>query len=143
MIENIYYKKKLYAIIIKNKYRTKKGVNFFSTPNLPQQFGYINHKKDHHILPHIHQKRKTKVLLTTELIFILKGIIRVDFYTEKKNYLFSKKIKKGELIFLMNGGHGFKILKDAQMIEVKQGPYQKIKDKKKFKNIPIDKIILR
>ena len=119
MIENIYYKKKLYAIIVKNKYREKKGVNFFSTPNLPQQFGYINHKKNHYILPHIHQKRKTKVLLTTELIFILKGIV------------------------MMHGGHGFKILKDAQMIEVKQGPYQKIKDKKKFKNNPIKKIILK
>ena len=43
----------------------------------------------------------------------------------------------------MHGGHGFKILKDAQMIEVKQGPYQNIKDKKKFNNIPIDKIILK
>ena len=143
MIENIYYKKKLYAIIVKNKYRKKKGVNFFSSPNLPQQFGYINHKKNHYILPHIHQKRKTKVLLTTELIFILKGIIRVDFYSEKKIYLFSKKIKKGELIYLMHGGHGFEIIKDAQMIEVKQGPYQKVKDKKKFKNSAIKKIILK
>jgi hypothetical protein len=35
----------------------------------------------------------------------------------------------------MHGGHGFKVLKDAQMIEVKQGPFLKIKDKVKFKNI--------
>ena len=143
MIENIFYEKKLYAVIVRNKYRKKKGVNFFSTPDLPQQFGYINHKKNHYILPHIHQKRKIKVLQTTELIFILKGTIRVDFYSEKKKYLFSKKIQKGDFIYLMHGGHGFKILKDSQMIEVKQGPYQQIKDKKKFKNTTVKKIILK
>ena len=143
MIENIYHKKKLYAIIIKNKYRKKKGISFFSTPNLPQQFGYINQKTNHYILPHIHQKRKTKVLLTTEILLILKGILRVDFYTEKKKYLFSKKITKGDLIFLMHGAHGFKILKETQMIEVKQGPFKIAKDKEKFKNISDKEIIMK
>jgi len=135
MIEKILHKKKLYALIVKNKYRNKKGINFFSTPNLPQQFGYIYHKKNHIILPHQHKKRRTKILYTTELIILLKGVLRVDFYNSKNKYLFSKKIKKGELIFLMHGGHGFKVLKNVQMIEVKQGPFIKIKDKVKFKNI--------
>ena len=143
MIENIYYKKKLYAKIIRNRYRSKKGVNFFSTPELTQQFGYINQKKNHNILPHIHKKRKTRVLLTTELLIILKGIVRVDFYSNKKKYLFSKKIKKGDLIFLMHGGHGFKVLKTAQMIEVKQGPYISIKDKEKFESISDKQVIMR
>ena len=69
-------------------------------------------------------------------MIILKGIVRVDFYSNKKKYLFSKKIKKGDLIFLMHGGHGFKVLKTAQMIEVKQGPYNIKTDKKVFN--PID-----
>ena len=30
MITKIYNKKKLYALIVKNKYRNKKGVSFFS-----------------------------------------------------------------------------------------------------------------
>ena len=33
---------------------------------------------------------------------------------------------------LVNGGHGFKVLKDIEMIEVKQGPYSLSTDKTKF-----------
>ena len=35
---------------------------------------------------------------------------------------------------LVHGGHGFKNLKDTEMIEIKQGPYNLIKDKIKFEN---------
>ena len=52
----------------------KKGINFFTDKNATQQFGYMNHKKDHIILPHRHNKRQSKILLTTEVIIILKGI---------------------------------------------------------------------
>ena len=35
---------------------------------------------------------------------------------------------------LVHGGHGFKVLKDVEMLEIKQGPYSLIKDKIKFEN---------
>ena len=143
MIEKIIYKKKLYAIIVKGKYRNKKGLTFFTPNNATQQFGYINHKKDYIIKPHKHKKRLTKILTTTEVILILKGSLRVDFYTESKKYLFSKIINKGDIILLASGGHGFKVLKDVQMIEVKQGPYSLSKDKVKFKEINEEKIKIK
>jgi len=40
------------------------------------------------------------------------------------------------------GGHGFKILKDVEMLEIKQGPYNLIKDKIKFENIDDKKVKL-
>ena len=143
MIEKIIYKKKLYAIIVKGKYRNKKGLTFFTPNNATQQFGYINHKKDYIIKPHKHKKRLTKILTTTEVILILKGSLRVDFYTESMKYLFSKIINKGDIILLASGGHGFKVLKDAQMIEVKQGPYSLSKDKIKFKEVNEEKIKIK
>ena len=36
---------------------------------------------------------------------------------------------------LVHGGHGFKVLRDVEMLEIKQGPYSLIKDKIKFENI--------
>ena len=132
MIENIIHKKKLYALIVRKKFRKKKGVNFFTSKEATQQFGYMKHKKNHLIMPHQHNKRLTKILITTEVIILLKGILRVDFYNEKKKYLFSKKIYDGDLIMLTNGGHGFKVLTDVEMIEVKQGPYSLSSDKIKF-----------
>tara|TARA_Y100000590_G_scaffold469780_1_gene659688 strand:- start:520 stop:954 length:435 start_codon:yes stop_codon:yes gene_type:complete len=132
MINKIIHKKKLYAIIVRNSRKNKKGVNFFTPPEATQQFGFIKHKKNHIIQPHMHKKRLTKILTTTEVIFILKGSLRVDFYNDSKKYLFSKVINKNDIIMLVNGGHGFKVLKSVEMVEVKQGPYKLDKDKVKF-----------
>ena len=143
MIEKVYNQKKLYALIVRNSYKKKKGVSFFTDKNATQQFGYMNHKTDYIILPHRHNKRQSKILLTTEVIIILKGILRVDFYNNKEKYLFSKKLYANDLIMLSNGGHGFKVLKDTQMIEVKQGPYSLSMDKVKFEKVNENKIKIK
>ena len=143
MIKKIIYKKKLFAIIVKGKYRNKKGVSFFTPNQSTQQFGYMKHKKGHVIKPHKHKKRLTKILTTTEVILLLKGSLRVDFYSQKKEYLFSKIINQHDIILLAHGGHGFKVIKDVEMIEVKQGPYSAIKDKVKFNNIDEKRIKIR
>ena len=140
MIEKINYKKKLLALIVRSNFRKKKGINFFTPNESTQQFGYMKHQKYHVIKPHLHKKRTTKILYTTEVIIMLKGLMRVDFYTGKKKYLFSKTVKKNDIIMLVHGGHGFKVLKDVEMVEVKQGPYSLIKDKVKFENVNENKI---
>ena len=135
MIEKVKYKKKLYALIVRGKYRNKKGISFFTPKEATQQFGYLKHKKGHIIQPHQHRKRLTKIMATTEVILLLKGSIKVDFYDEQKKYLFSKILKEKDIVMLVEGGHGFKVIKDVEMIEVKQGPYNLIKDKIKFTGI--------
>ena len=92
----------------------------------------MNHPTSHKIQPHLHKKRLKKVNDTVEVLIILDGVLRVDFYTEKKIFIFSKIAKKNDIVILLTGGHGFKILKNCKMIEVKQGPYDKKKDKFKF-----------
>ena len=123
------------ALIVRSRYRRKKGITFFTQNESTQQFGYMKHKRDHIIKPHLHKKRLTKIYYTSEVILILKGILRVDFYNRFKKYLFSKILKPSDIIMLVSGGHGFKILKDVEMLEIKQGPYNLIKDKIKFENI--------
>ena len=60
MIEKIFHKKKLLALIVRGNYRKKKGITFFTPNESTQQFGYIKHKKNHKIKPHLHKKRATK-----------------------------------------------------------------------------------
>ena len=143
MIEKVLFKKKLLALIVRGKYRNKKGVTFFTPNESTQQFGYMNHKREHIIKPHLHKKRITRILYTTEVILLLKGILRVDFYNYHKKYLFSKILKKKDIIMLVRGGHGFKVLKNVEMLEIKQGPYSLIKDKIKFENIDENKIKIK
>ena len=143
MIEKIFHKNKMYALIVRSKFRKKSGINFFTSKEATQQFGYMKHKKNYLIMPHKHNKRLTKILITTEVIIIFKGILRVDFYSDKKKYLFSKKIYAGDIVMLVNGGHGFKVLKDVEMLEVKQGPYSLSADKTKFNKIDEKKIRIK
>lgn len=132
MIKNITYKKKTLALIVKNKYLKRKGINFFTNNNLSQQVAYLNHKKGHIIQPHLHKRRLKKIYDTSEVLVILDGSLKVDFYNNKRKYLFSKILSKNDIIILLTYGHGFKILKNCKFIEVKQGPYDSKKDKFKF-----------
>ena len=61
MIENITYKKRTLALIIKNKYLKKKGINFFTKNNFSQQVAFMNHKKGHIIQRHLHRSRLKKI----------------------------------------------------------------------------------
>ncbi|MDA9629756.1 hypothetical protein N9S67_02025 [Candidatus Pelagibacter sp.] len=145
MIEKVKYKKKLYAIIIRKKFKKKSGINFFTEKEHTQQIGYMSHPSGHIIKPHIHKKKITKNLMTTEVILVLKGKIRVDFYSKKnkKDYLSSKVINKDDILMLINGAHGFKIIKSAKIIEIKQGPYDEVNDKLKFDETSENKIRYR
>ena len=143
MIEKIIYKKKLLALIVRAKYRNRKGVTFFTPSESTQQFGYMKHKKRHIIKPHLHKKRVTKISYTTEVILIFKGKLRVDFYNYYKKYLFSKILEEKDIIMLVHGGHGFKVLKNIEMLEIKQGPYSLTKDKIKFEEVNEKKIRIK
>ena len=135
MIEKIFHKKKLLALIVRGTYRKKRGITFFTPNESTQQFGYMKHKKKHIIKPHLHKKRVTKISYTTEVILLLKGVLRVDFYNYKKNYLFSKILKQKDIIMLVHGGHGFKVLKEVEMLEIKQGPFNLAMDKERFDKV--------
>ena len=89
MIQNIAYKKKTLALIIKAGYVKKKGINFFTKSNFLQQVGYMNHPKGYVIQPHIHKKNIRTITGTSEVLIILQGKIKIDFFTSKKKYIFS------------------------------------------------------
>ena len=130
-IEKIVHKKKIYAIIVrKNNQFKKKGVNFVTKNQDLLQLGFIRHKKRHKITPHYHIENKRKVSYFSEALIIKKGILKVIFYDVAGNDLKKDKIlRKDDIILLLKGGHGFEVLEDVNLVEVKQGPYQKFKDK--------------
>ena len=133
MMEKIIHKKQLFALIIRGKkYRQKEGINFFTKNSLPLQVAYMNHKKNHVIKPHLHFRRLRKAYITSEVLIILKGVLKVDFYSRSKKYLKSKSLYKNDIIIFLNGGHGFFVKKKCNFIEVKQGPFLPSKDKVKF-----------
>jgi hypothetical protein len=92
----------------------------------------MNHKAGKKIDAHVHNPVKREVTSTQEVLFIKTGKIRVDFYTQKTDYIKSDILVSGDIILLASGGHGFEIIEDTEMYEVKQGPFSIETDKKRF-----------
>tara|TARA_Y100000590_G_scaffold411627_1_gene505870 strand:+ start:5429 stop:5857 length:429 start_codon:yes stop_codon:yes gene_type:complete len=134
MIEKIEVDKKIYAIIIRNNYN-KDGIEFFTPNNYSQQLGYMKRPSGYEIKPHTHKKISKKVEFTQEVLFIKSGKLRVDFYNNEKKYLQSKILTKGDVILLSEGGHGFKVIDECEIYEVKQGPYDESNDKERFDGV--------
>ena len=134
MIENITHKNLLLSVIIRAEYH-KEGISFFTPDNFSQQLGYMNRPQGYVIPPHVHNLVPREVSLTQEVLYIKSGKVRVDFYDDDKNYLQSSILQKGDVILLAHGGHGFEMLEQSEMIEIKQGPYCGEEDKVRFEHI--------
>ncbi len=138
-IEIIKDKEDIIAIIIYKDYQ-KEGVKFFTPADFSQQLAFISHKKGKIIGAHSHNIVRREVRFTQEVLVIKKGILKVNFYDSGNNYFLSKILRTGDIILLSGGGHGFEVLEDLEMIEVKQGPYLEDGDKTRFKGVEEQKL---
>ena len=137
MIEQIINNGLILSMIIRANF-CKEGIDFFTPDDFSQQLGYMNRPKGYLIEPHVHNTIKREVFLTQELLFIKSGKVRIDFYDENKVYLESKIVVNGDVIILAYGGHGFYMLEQSEIIEVKQGPYCGDSDKTRFKSLIVE-----
>ena len=139
-VEEVKKKDKLLAMIIRNDYECD-GVDFITPNEYSQQLAYMHHPTGKAIDAHIHNLVHRNVVMTQEVLFIKKGVLRVDFYDDYEDYLESRDLYAGDIILLVSGGHGFQVLEEVEMIEVKQGPYAGDADKKRFAGIEADQVI--
>ncbi len=142
MIKKVYDGDNLLAIIVSNKFN-KPGIHFFTPNDFSQQLAYMKHPKGETIIPHVHNQVSRQVEYTQEVLFIKSGKIRVDFYDMKQQYLESHVLSEHDVILLIKGGHGFEILEDLEMFEIKQGPYVGESDKTRFAAIQTNKIKIK
>jgi len=134
LVERIIDEQKLLAIIVSNRFDMK-GVHFFTSNELSQQLAYMRHPAGRVIQPHVHNPVPREIHYTQEVLFIKRGKLRVDFYSERLVYLTSRFLEAGDVLLLATGGHGFEVLEEIEMIEVKQGPYAGDSDKTRFRRV--------
>ena len=134
MIEKVLNSEKLLSIIIRASFKSN-GIEFFTPNDFSQQLAYMNRPKNYIIPPHVHNTVQRNVSLTQEVLYIKSGKVRVDYYDDEKNYLESKILNQGDVVLLASGGHGFQMIEDSEIIEVKQGPYSGEMDKVRFEPI--------
>ena len=139
MIKHINRNDQLLAIIIGRDFG-EEGISFFTPEDFSQQLAYMRHPKGKVIQPHVHNPVPREVFYTQEVLFLKKGKLRVDFYDEEQNFLESHILEAGDVILLAASGHGFEVLEEIEMVEVKQGPYTGENDKTRFDGKPADNI---
>jgi len=142
MIEPVNHNGQMLALILRAEYR-QDGIRFFTPDDFSQQLGYMNRPKGYVIPPHVHNPTERKVHFTKEVLFIKSGRVRVDFYSEAREYLESRILRRGDVVLLAFGGHGFEMLEPSEMIEVKQGPYGGEEDKTRFDPVAQDRLRIK
>jgi hypothetical protein len=133
-IERIVFGGVEFAIILRSGFH-EPGIHFFTDGNLSQQLAYMRRPDGYVIPPHVHNPVTRAVQYTREVLFLRRGRLRVDFYTDDQAYLESRELGPGDVILLSVGGHGFEVLEEIEMVEVKQGPYAGEADKTRFTGI--------
>ncbi|WP_298332070.1 hypothetical protein [Asticcacaulis sp.] len=136
MIETVGHDGKTLAIIIRAEFR-EPGIHFFTPSSFSQQLGFMRHPTGKVIEPHLHNPVLRAVDLTQEVLMIRRGVLRVDFYAGDRTYLHSRELRAGDVILLASGGHGFQVIEEVEMVEVKQGPYTGDTDKTRFDGVSI------
>lgn len=138
--EQIIHNEQLLAMIVRASHKVQ-GVEFYTPNEFSQQVAAMGHPKGKVIHPHVHNSVPREVQFTKEVLIIKSGKLRVDFYDDQKNYLESRVLYPNDIILLARGGHGFEVLEDLQMVEIKQGPYAGDSDKERFS--PIEMVHLK
>lgn len=134
MIERVSFDGVDYAVILRASFG-EPGIHFFTPGHFSQQLGFMRHPPGHAIEPHVHNAVRRDVHFTQEVLFLRRGRLRVDFYGEDRAYRESRVLGPGDVILLAGGGHGFEVIEEVEMVEVKQGPYAGDADKTRFPGI--------
>ncbi len=133
-VQQIVHDSELLALVLSHRF-AEPGIHFFTPSELSQQLAYMKYDAGKCIPAHVHNPVHRDVFYTQEVLFIKKGKLRVDFYSTQQEYLESRVLEAGDVILLITGGHGFEVLEDLEMVEVKQGPYVGDQDKTRFTGI--------
>lgn len=130
-IEYIKNNGQVMAIIISHRFN-EKGIHFFTPDEFSQQLAYMSHPAGKKIEPHYHNPVERNVVYTQEVLVIKRGVLKVNFYDDSQCFIEDRTLVAGDVILLSAGGHGFEVMEDLEMVEIKQGPYQGEADKTRF-----------
>jgi mannose-6-phosphate isomerase-like protein (cupin superfamily) len=131
VIEIIKTGEQILCYIIRNRLQPDKTV-FITPPESKQQVGFVVYKKGGVIKRHIHRSLERHLIGMSEVLVVRSGRCAIDVYDDQKNLVTTRDLTEGDVVIMSAGGHGFRILEDTILLEIKQGPYLGTEDKELF-----------
>jgi quercetin dioxygenase-like cupin family protein len=105
---------------------------FVTPPEAGLQVGLVVYPAGGEVPRHTHRPIERHHIGTPEVLVVRKGRCIADLYDDDRNPLTSVEIAGGDVIVLLSGGHGFRMIEDTVLLEVKQGPYPGRDEKDRF-----------
>ena len=130
-VEHITWNGKALAYIIRAEIDPRE-TTFMTPGDFKQQVGFIVYPAGSEIPRHVHRPVERRLEETSEVLIVRKGRCEVDFYGDDRNLVAARNLRAGDILILVAGGHGFRILEDTVLIEVKQGPYTGVQERERF-----------
>jgi len=119
------------ACIVRASFRPE-ATQFVTADDQSQQVGFIVYGAGEEIARHAHLPIARSIVGTGEVLIVRKGRCEVDLYGGSGKLAATRELRLGDVLIFFAGGHGFRMLEDTVLLEVKQGPYTGLAEKEYF-----------
>lgn len=130
-VEHIVWNGSPLAYIIQTE-RNPDKTTFLTPPEFKLQVGFVVYPAGGAIAPHAHRPLERHIVGTSELLVVKEGRCEIDIYNNGRELVATRELRAGDILLLVDGGHGFRMLEDTVLLEVKQGPYTGLDEKERF-----------
>ncbi len=130
-VEHITWKGKPLAYIIKAE-MSPQETTFLTPPTFKQQVGFVVYPAGGEIQRHVHRPLERHLMGTSEVLIVRRGRCEIDIYNNERELVATRELWQGDIMLMVDGGHGFRMIDDTVFLEVKQGPYTGIEEKERF-----------
>ncbi len=105
---------------------------FFTPPEFKQQVGFVVYPAGGEVKRHLHLPLERHLIGTSEVLILRQGHCLMDIYTDDRELIATRELRTGDVMLMVGGGHGFRMLEDTIFLEVKQGPFLPVTEKEHF-----------
>lgn len=119
------------AYIIRGTFVPAK-TTFLTPDSFKQQVGYIVYPAGGTVRPHRHLPLERHLVGTSEVLVVRSGRCEMDVFTDSGELVATRELLPGDVMVMVAGGHGFRMLEDTVLLEIKQGPYTGLTEKEHF-----------
>lgn len=113
---------KVFAYVMRDTPGEKK-TTFLTPDEAIQQVGFVVHPAGAEVKRHYHLPLERSIVGTPEVLVVRQGRCEMDVYDDRQELVCTRELEAGDIMVMVGGGHGFRMVEDTVLLEVKQGPY--------------------
>ena len=99
------------------------NTTFLTPDEAIQQVGFVVHRAGGEVKRHRHLPIERTIVGTPEVLVVRSGRCEMDVFDDDQELVETRELRPGDVMVMVGGGHGFRMLEDTVLLEIKQGPY--------------------